>query len=150
MIDFSYLSNANSPRKPILVSSRGEISRNTTRFREQINVPKRYIPCFTITFQIYTQAGMVSGCIVLTARSRKGVMNVPPALLSDLCNSESSRSGLRIIPQRDRRQEEGRRSDWRGGRRVRDFSRFDGMISPDSAPPDNDDLPQATAEGLLH
>ena len=76
---------------------------------------------------------------------------MPAAMLSALCNSESSWSGLRIIPQRDRRQEEGRRSDWRGGRRVADFSRFDGLISSDSAPPDaSDDLPQATAEGLLH
>ena len=76
---------------------------------------------------------------------------MPPALLSDLCSSESSRSALRIIPQRDRRQEEGRRSDWRGGRRVADFSRFDGLVSSDSAPLDaRDDLPQATPEGLLH
>ena len=74
-----------------------------------------------------------------------------PAFLSALFTSDTSQSGPRLIPQRDRRQEEGRRSDWRGGRRVTDFSRFDGLISPDSISPDaSDDLPQATAEGLLH
>ena len=75
---------------------------------------------------------------------------MPAALLSALCNSESSWSGLRIIPQRDRRKEEGRRGDWRGGRRVTDFSRFDGLISDSASPDAGDDLPQATAEGLLH
>jgi hypothetical protein len=77
-------------------------------------------------------------------------MNVHPALLSALIASESSRCGPRIVPQLDRRQQEVRRTDWRGGRRVSDFSRFASPVGTGSPPMKASERPQATAEGLLH
>lgn len=46
------------------------------------------------------------------------------ALLSALRVLESPLGNPRVVPQRDRRQTEERRQDWRGGRRVSDFSQF--------------------------
>ena len=74
---------------------------------------------------------------------------MPAALLSALLASEPSRIGPRIVPQKDRRQKEGRRGDWRGGRRVSDFSRFSG-VAWTATPKDSSEPSRATAEGLLH
>jgi hypothetical protein len=75
---------------------------------------------------------------------------VPPALLSALRASESSQGGPCIVPQTDRRQHEGRRSDWRGGRRVSDFARFTGLTWVDSSSRDGGERHPSTAEGFLH
>ena len=75
---------------------------------------------------------------------------MPPALLSALRASDPSKGGPRIVPQTDRRQKEGRRRDWRGGRRVSDFSRFAGLTWVDSPPMEGSERPPSTAEGFLH
>jgi len=74
---------------------------------------------------------------------------VPPASLSALRPSKSSGGGPRIVPQTDRRQNEGRRGDWRGGRRVSDFSQFTGLTWACS-PKAISERPQTAAEGSLH
>ena len=75
---------------------------------------------------------------------------MPPASISALRASESSRGGLRIVSQTDRRQKEGRRSDWRGGRRVSDFTRFAGLTWVGSTSGNAIERHQSTAEGLRH
>jgi hypothetical protein len=49
---------------------------------------------------------------------------VPLALLTALKVFESPLGNPRVAPQKDRRQQDGRRQAWRGGRRVSDFSQF--------------------------
>ena len=47
---------------------------------------------------------------------------MPLALLAALKVFDSPLGNPRVVPQKDRRQQDGRRQDWRGGRRVSDFS----------------------------
>jgi hypothetical protein len=74
---------------------------------------------------------------------------VPLALLSALKFFESPFGNPRVVPQRDRRQEGERRQDWRGGRRVSDFSHFNnsGWPNPTTRISESQ-LP--TTEGVLH
>ena len=71
---------------------------------------------------------------------------MPLALLSALRVLESPLGNPRIVPQGDRRQKEERRKDWRGGRRVSDFSQFATLNWVTSAPESG----KSTTEGILH
>ena len=59
---------------------------------------------------------------------------VPLALLAALKVFESPLGNPRVVPQNDRRQQDGRRQAWRGGRRVSDYSQFTnpGWLTPAS------------------
>lgn len=58
---------------------------------------------------------------------------MPLALLSVLKAFESPLGNPRFVAQKDRRQQEERREEWRGGRRVSDFSHFTDVESVSSA-----------------
>ena len=49
---------------------------------------------------------------------------MPLALLAAFKVFESPFGNPGVVPQKDRRQQDGRRQEWRGGRRVSDFSQF--------------------------
>jgi hypothetical protein len=59
---------------------------------------------------------------------------VPLALLTALKVFESPLGNPRVVPQKDRRQQDGRRQAWRGGRRVSDFSQFTNLSWLNPAP----------------
>ena len=81
----------------------------------------------------------------------QGVIGVAASSLSSLHSSVSSSAALRFVPQADRRQLPDRRmKNWRGGRRVSDFTQFV-HPAPLGAPPHDAHARHETgAESRLH
>ena len=80
---------------------------------------------------------------------RKEFSTVPLALLSALKVLKKSPLGnSRVVPQKDRRQQDARRQEWRGGRRVSDFSQFTntGWVTPTTGT----EARRPATEGYLH
>ncbi len=72
---------------------------------------------------------------------------MPVALLAAFF--ESRFADPRVVPQKDRRQQDDRRQVWRGGRRVSDFSQLNtvGCIAPTAA---NGESRKHSIEGIIH